>query len=822
MFSESRDRGAALILTIGWSAVILLIAGTVSAAVTQQIRKSDNAETSYQALSAAEAGVEDIRARLAVDSDYWRDLNTDENPALAGWVSIPGEDTSAQFTYFVDTSAAERSGRIRVTSSGRAFEGGEVRSVDVLLQKRNSTEYAYLSDSEAFPYDQPDVYGLGEEATEGGGSRRMSQAVAEILCGTGGEVEGSQRRYWYQWANWSDEGTVRLLGPKTSSSLVDPSEIEFGASHRNSVACLFGEVKGGDVFDGPVHTNDVWYVNPGSQDNDICDHDPNAYPVECLDNTKNAVVFKGPVTSSCPDWSDENPNGCNPDQRWIDSSTFQEAKYGDPAAIDDVAAATSGSENRAWNPGFESVLEMPSLAQVREIKNFAYGPDGRGCVFSGPTRIRMGTNADGAGVLYVTSPNTKDGGTNPNPTWCGSGYYADDPSSKYESSHTTKTLSYEEMLDGGFNGVIYIEDVESEDVEDVSEGTSPPSCFAGDDPDTKLPYPWISPETDSEEEGGRLSGFPSADTTWYGILQNKKDDYDLWTDKPERECSSGHLYLEAIATEGGYTGQYTIGADGDIALTDDVLEHSVVAENRATSAAGSLWGCPLQACEGETQEGTSDNQLGLVPAGWMYVYKPGNLKQSAPDQGILKNRLKNVTLNFASLAADKCLAVQDFDSNAYNEMGDVRVVGSVGQGARCHLANPGGSGFNQFLVSYDERLKRLGAPPFMPFLSGEPWAAKSWSETEVRRDFEAKKDVLPRTQSQSRDSSANYSVVPSGSSMTLLYARVIDGAGSVTSNSETGVVSFTAPNAVLTSTIEFVVAKEDGTRVGQTLTVTVG
>ena len=92
---------------------------------------------------------------------------------------------------------------------------------------------------------------------------------------------------------------------------------------------------------------------------------------------------------------------------------------------------------------------------------------------------------------------------------------------------------------------------------------------------------------------------------------------------------------------------------------------------------------------------------------------------------------------------------------------------------------------------------------------------------EVRRDFEAKEDVPAITQSQSPDSSANYPVVPGGSSMTLLYARVVDGAGSVASNSETGVVTFTAPDAVLTSTIEFVVAKEDGTRVGQTLTVTV-
>ena len=801
MFSESRDRGAALILTIGWSAVILLIAGTVSAAVTQQIRKSDNAETSYQALSAAEAGVEDIRARLAVDSDYWRDLNADENPALAGWVSIPGEDTSAQFTYFVDTSAAERSGRIRVTSSGRAFEGGEVRSVDVLLQKRNSTEYAYLSDSEAFPYDQPDVYGLGEEATEGGGSRRMSQEVAEILCGTGGS---GQKRYWYQWANWDASGSD---GPRTTGGVTD-TEITSTGGNRNSQACLFGEVRKGDVFEGPVHTNDVWYVNPGNgQDNDICDHDPNAYPVVCLDGTNNAVVFKGPITSSCPDRSDENLNGCNPEQRWIDSSstTFQPSKYGDPTVADNVATATSGSENRAWNPDFESVLEMPSLAQVREIKNFANGPDGRGCVFSGPTRIRMGTNAGGAGVLYVTSPNTKDGGTNP--AWCGSGYYAKDQNDEYVSSHTTVELSYDAMLAGGFNGVIYIDD--------SSEGTDAPSCTVKNEDQGN--YPWVSPGSDPSG----LSGFPSTDTIWYGNVQNRNDDYDLWTHTPEDECYRGHLYLEATASERGYTGRYTVGAAGDIAFTDDVLEQSVVAENRATSAAGSLWGCPLQACEGETQEGTSDNQLGLVPAGWMYVYKPGNLSNSSGDLGILQNNLFDVTLTFASLAADKCLAVQDFDSNAYNNMGDVRVVGSVGQGGRCHLADPQGSGFNKFLVSYDDRLKRLGAPPFMPFLSGEPWAAKSWSETEVRRDFEAKEDVPAITQSQSPDSSANYSVVPSGSSMILLYARVVDGAGSVTSNSETGVVTFTAPDAVLTSTIEFVVAKEDGTRVGQTLTVTV-
>ena len=811
MFSDSRDRGAALILTIGWSAVILLIAGTVSAAVTQQIRKSDNAETSYQALSAAEAGVEDIRARLAVDSDYWRDLNPDENPALVGWVSIPGEDTSAQFTYFVDTSAAERSGRIRVTSSGRAFEGGEVRSVDVLLQKRNSTEYAYLSDSEAFPFDQPDVY----DSLKGKSKGRMTKEVAQILCGTGGI---GPKRYWYQWANW--DGSV-LNGPRTTAGLDDP-KIELRGNSRNSLACLYGEVRAGDRFEGPVHTNDVWYVDPGSGTNAVCDHDPNAYPVICESESVGQVVFKGPVTSSCPDKPDSDSAGCDPDHRWLNSSLVKgsEGKPGDSTGDVGEPESLDTYKNMGWNPGFESVLEMPSDGQIKEIKSFASAEDGvqKGCVFSGPTRIRMGTTAGGAGVLYVTSPNTKDGR---NPDWCGSGYYARDENDEYVSSHTTVTLSYDAMLAGGFNGVIYID--ESEDLD------AAPSCTAKEI-DYQFNYPWVSPESDPSG----LSGFPSAATARLGNLKGS-DEPDGWTADPNVKCYGGHLYLEATASEGGYTGRYTIGAAGDIAFTDDVLERSVVVADRATRTSSgsrpdeSLWGCPLQACEGETLEGTSDNQLGLVPAGWMYIYAPGNFSSqpslndfAAQDDTALRRLLPNRTLNFASLAANKCLALQDFDSSPYSNLGDVRIVGSVGQGARCHLADPQGSGYNDFFVSYDNRLKRLGAPPFMPFLSGEPWAVKSWSETEVRRDFQAKEDVPAITQSQSPKSSANYSVVPSGSSMTLLYARVVDGAGSVTSNSETGVVTFTAPDAVLTSTIEFVVAKEDGTRVGQTLTVTVG
>ena len=94
------DSGAALILTIVWSAVLLLLAGVVSTAVLNQVRPSDRAEKSFEAWSAAEAGVDDMRARLAANGTYWKTVTAyyadpvanaaaaTANPALGGWASV--------------------------------------------------------------------------------------------------------------------------------------------------------------------------------------------------------------------------------------------------------------------------------------------------------------------------------------------------------------------------------------------------------------------------------------------------------------------------------------------------------------------------------------------------------------------------------------------------------------------------------------------------------------------------------------------------------------------------------------------------------------
>ncbi len=889
------DRGAALILTLGWSAVLLALAGVVSSAVLQQVRPSDNAESSYQAWAAAEAGVDDARARLSADSEYWTyvedfyktpDTTSDfasNNRALWTWEDVPGsEEGGPEFTYYLDVSGAAEDGRIQVTSSGRAREGDSVvRTVDVLITKRLSTDYAYLSNSESFPHDLPGAYG---QTALNDGESLTSPAVARELCSTGGN--GEEPTYWYQWKPWpgNDAG-----GPKTASDIDNPDSIVYGLSHRNSYACLHSVVttesssdsssgnEKGVKFYGPAHTNDVWYVD----DKDL----------DAIDG-----VFNGEVTSSCPD------SVCDPEARWIAESVFYKNIKPECPPSGEVGGgcspnnfvpnelAESGKEkNRPWNPTYSPVLEMPSDKQLGELRSIAASG---GCVFTGPTRIRM-TTEGGAGKVYITSPDTID----VNNSFC------EDVQKPFATSsasvHPTVKLDYAAMVSAGFNGVFYVEEYvpSSEDEEEIEEieEEDPPTCLVKDgwSSQQNSNYPWVIPEdeqgindlaivgssnpnrnSDNPDFWQSVKGLPDQTTVFKGKKSNdlnvlntkdtayadlgalesaesspsKNDAYyvvadeddksaypdllvadeyliysytrrgggswtlaplefDEWTDTPEEQCRNGHVYLEAPAEDGGYTGRYTIAADGDIVITDDIYENSASVRTYEPSGEGNaVWGVP---------DATSDNQLGLVPDRWLYIYKL-DAQEKGGDQTGINSTLSNLLLNVAVLAKDKCLALQDYSSTP--ALGDIKVVGALAQNSRCRLTD-GSSGYNGvFKIIYDDRYKRLGPPPFMPVLSQEPWQAKVWSETTVRRDFEAKQYV-PSPTKPPKDSGSTLTweeFLPEGGQ--LLYVRLLTGAGSVTANTDEGTVSYTPSGGADTAVIEFVVKTSEGLTVGQTIT----
>ena len=789
---HDRDAGAALILTLVWSAVLLLLAGVVSTAVLRQVRPSDTAEKSFQAWSAAEAGVEDVRARLAADGEYWKQIAeyyadpvanvavAQANPSLAGWVDLPGGDSSAQFTVFVDTTAAARSGRILISSSGRAGADSDehIRTVEAEVQKRTTNEYAYLSNSETYPYDAPGVYGPPGAKSK---DKKMSTTVAEVLCGTGGS---GGEHLWYEWTDWLVSGTLLPQGPVATTSATDPTITDYGP-HKNSVACLHGSVTSGDRWVGPVHTNGVWYLDPS-----IPDIDPN------IDSGLSTQVFRGKVTSSCPGDSVTSlaNSTCRDDHRWIstaklpgESNLGTDPSYG--AFIANEIPNDAAENNKLWNPDYDSPLEMPSASVISVLKGHAADS---GCVFSGPTRIRMTTVA-GAGKLVVTSPDTVDTAATSNAFCGGTSLYATNP-----ISQPTITLDYATMVAAGFNGVIY--------VEDSSLLSAAPSCKPKQSPviTSQSTYPWVIPQPSSETvtlTSGTPLGFPSATTAWVGNT-GPSGVYDEWTDHPASQCYKGNIYLQASRANGGYSGQYTLGADNDVVITDDIYDSTV--SNFDPTSAG--WGVPAD---------SSTNQLGIVMKRWLYVYHLE--QQKGGDNNGISAQLRDLLLNFSVLAPNKCLTVQDYNSQP--QMNDLKVVGSVGQDSRCRITDPS-SGYDNLIIEYDERLARLGPPPYMAELSQEPWKVKAWSESNVRRDMLAKADVPAVTADQTKNTTRNHDVLagaPSGTE--LLYARILSGVGAVGTSS--GQVRYSAPNGITQTTVEFVVEKPDGMRVGQTLTINV-
>ncbi len=320
-------------------------------------------------------------------------------------------------------------------------------------------------------------------------------------------------------------------------------------------------------------------------------------------------------------------------------------------------------------------------------------------------------------------------------------------------------------------------------------------------------YPWVIPEGEALDLVGQspVAGLPDVNTYFKG--KDKKNGFDAWTDDPLAQCANGHIYLEAPAAGGGYTGRYTVAADGDIVITDDVYEHTATVR---TDYADENWGIPDEA---------SDNQLGLVPDRWLYVYHLANALGG--DQNGINAQLSYLLLDFAMLAKDKCLAVQDYTS--LPALKDLKIVGALAQNARCRITD-GSAGYNgAFKIVYDNRYKRLGAPPYMPLLSQEPWQPRSWSETNVRRDAAAKQGVpAPASGAQAMGTSATYGVLDGADEGTeLLYARIVSGVGAVTSSPADGTVTYTAPDGVEHTIVEFVVRKPDGTRVGQQFAIDV-
>ncbi len=361
-----------MIMVIIWSAVLLVLVLMVSQAVIAAIRPSDANETSFRALAAAEAGVDDYRARLALVGSP----ASVTSAALTGWVLIPGGTDNAYFTYRLIVDETLNTGEIKVRSTG--FVAGATRTVDAILRKRTSYDYGYVSGTETVPGDFPDAYsGKGGELTP---------EQADAFCS----------KQWYEPALKSTANSE--LGP-----------------HRNSRSCEFVAVESNDRWYGDVHTNDVWYLGPslGSTFEGVVTSscpdgdgsvgcppthrwiDPAVVPAGNASNPSDYLLNEIPITTEVP-W---NPEYAPP----LDLP---------PTPAELIARAQlsgcyfTGPTRIRWHPGGVVVVTSPntqdgsinSFCREQAKSYFAADPDNQTTmVLDYDTMIANGFN----GVIYV-------------------------------------------------------------------------------------------------------------------------------------------------------------------------------------------------------------------------------------------------------------------------------------------------------------------------------------------------------------------------------------------------------------------------------------
>lgn len=342
------DSGVAMVLVMAWGLLMMGLVLVVSQAVIDQIRPSDRSEKSYAALSAAEAGLADLEARLQIGtiSSVTGDAT---NLALRGWVPVPGGDASAEFTYAIDATKSGAVGEVRAYATGRA--GDVTRTVEAVLTKRSTLDYVYMSDIESPSPDTPGVYGTSQYSSSG----YTLQQAARLLC---------SRR-------WVEPGPVSI----SSGGVVTRG------NQRNLRFCRWAGIYNNEKVVGRIHTNDVWWLQNANLSSVL---DPNA------------------ITSACRS-SDEGLEpgevGCPAPHRYVTANSVSSSST--PNNYQGDSYRPSGPDNTQRNPGYDTILDLPQNPDLLKQRAAETG-----CIYTGPTRIRF-ADEGGVGYMYVTSPGTK-------------------------------------------------------------------------------------------------------------------------------------------------------------------------------------------------------------------------------------------------------------------------------------------------------------------------------------------------------------------------------------------------------------------------------
>jgi hypothetical protein len=161
------DGGYALLVVLGVGVMLLALVATALTVASSGYRKAGTDEDWNAALSAAYAGLEEYRSRLANDSTYVKygnpasdftaattstvNMPAVSNPAFGigatgPWAQIPGSDGEASYRYEVDNSAFSIAGTVRLQVTGRV--GTQTRTIVADLRQSGFIDYLYFTEFE--------------------------------------------------------------------------------------------------------------------------------------------------------------------------------------------------------------------------------------------------------------------------------------------------------------------------------------------------------------------------------------------------------------------------------------------------------------------------------------------------------------------------------------------------------------------------------------------------------------------------------------------------------------------------------------------------
>ncbi len=337
------DEGIALILVVSVSFIVTLLITTLMSYTVISVKNARHEQDYQAALSAAQAGVDDYLARLNGNNVYWQTTDC-TNPAMkrpmsgssptcgwgagtpVGWVPIAGAQAPvgtacsliptpvacATYHYDVDTTSTLSSGTISVTATGKSK--AVTRSIRVNVRRQGFGDFLYFTDYETVDPANPFVFPVNSsDATS-----------AATQCA---------RHFW------DSPSRTSAVAPSNDSSL-----------------CRDITFVGGDVINGPLHSNDAILIT-------------------------SSATFNGPVTTAYPSCATV------------------------PYSVSNCYRNGGGSAP-LFNKGISYVSRLPMPASngallAQTVAGTAVGTPG--CGYTGPTRIHF--NSDG--TMDVWSPYTK-------------------------------------------------------------------------------------------------------------------------------------------------------------------------------------------------------------------------------------------------------------------------------------------------------------------------------------------------------------------------------------------------------------------------------